>query len=138
MSMLASLQFGDNGAHLYSSEYLVAECNCHFLRRYNHFRPEGIARCDKITVKVVAPGKNDLGLYEWYANGYVQSGRLIVNLAPTGEIDENPKEILFEDAHCLSLEEVYDKDAHYRRMLILEIVSEKITVDSVEFRNRKD
>lgn len=136
--MLASLQFGDNGARLYSQEYLVAECNCHLQRRYNHFRPEGSARCDKITVKVVAPGKDDLGLYEWYAGGSVQSGRLVVELALTGGPEGDVKEILFEDAHCLSLEERYDIDEPYRRMLILEIVSEKITVDSVEFWNWKD
>lgn len=134
--MLASLQFGDNGAHLYSREYLVVECNCHFSRRYNHFRPESIARCDKITIKVVAPGKDDLSLFEWYANGDILSGRLVFNLAVKG--NDETKEILFEDAHCLSLAEKYDIGVSEQRLLTLEIVSERIIVDSVEFGKQEE
>ena len=136
--MLASLQFGDNGARLYSREYLVSECNCHFTRCHNQFRPDGNARCDKITVRVAAPSKDDLNLFEWYADASVQSGRLVFNMTFPSEAGDTIKEIRFEDASCLSLAENYDIGASARRMLILEIVAEKVTIDSVEFKNVED
>ena len=52
--------------------------------------------------------------------------------------DEETKEILFEDAHCLSLSEKYDIDSEERRLLTLEIVSEKIVIDAVEFEMKED
>ena len=136
--MLASLQFGDNGAGLYSRTYLVAECNCHFTRRHNHFRPDGNARCDRITIKIVAPGKDDLNLVEWYIDGSVQNGRLLFELPFKAESVSTIKEILFEDASCLSLAEYYDINSTSRRTLTLEIVSDKIVIDSVEFKNGEE
>lgn len=135
--MLASLQFGDNGVHIYSKDFLVAECNCHFTRCHNHFRPDGNARCDKIILQIVAPGKEDLSLFEWYADASVQSGRIVFNMAFKGGLEEDIKEVLFEDARCLSLAEYYDIESSSRRTLVLEIVPEKIKIDSVEF-NRNE
>ena len=131
--MLATLQFGDNGAHFYSKEYLVAECNCHFTRCHNHFRPDGNARCDKITLTVIAPGKEDLNLFEWYADGSVQSGRLLFEVLFRIGSEEDVKQITFEDAYCVSLSEVYDINSTSRRTLTLEIVADKVEIDTVKF-----
>lgn len=138
MAISAKLQFGDNDCGQYSSEYPVIWCKCHFSRRFNHFRPESVARCERITIKVIAPGKDDLSLYEWYAGGSVLSGRILFNMAMRNTLDEETKEILFEDAHCISLAELYDIDISEQRMLTLDIVSEKIIVDSVDFENKED
>ena len=136
--MLASLQFGDNGVNLYSKEYLVAECNCHFTRCHNQFRPDGNARCDKLTVKLVAPGKEDLTIFEWYASNSVQSGRIVFTLPFMDNSTDNIKEICFDDAHCLSIAENYDIGASSRRTLTLEIVPGRIVIDSVEFNNSEE
>ena len=133
--MLATLQFGDNGAHFYSKEYLVAECNCHFTRCHNHFRPDGNARCDKMTLTVVAPGKDDLNLFEWYADGSARSGRLVFEVLYRIGSEENVKQITFEDAFCVSLSEVYDIGSRSRRTVTLEIAAEEVVVDSVEFKS---
>lgn len=138
MAIFAKLQFGDNYCRQYSSEYPVLWCKCHFYRQYNHIRPEEPARCEKITIKVVAPGKDDLSLYDWYASDYVLSGRLVFDMAMRNAVDDETKEILFEDAHCLSLSEKYDIDSEERRLLTLEIVSEKIVIDAVEFEMKED
>jgi len=134
--MLASLQFGDNGTLLYSEEYLVADCNCHFTRCHNSFRPDGNARCDKVRVKVVAPGRDNLNIFEWYAGKTVQSGRIVIHLALNDGREDEVKEILFEDATCVSIAEVYDIGVSSRRMLTIEMAPEKIMIDSVEFNNR--
>ena len=133
--MLATLQFGDNDTRFYSKEYLVTECNCRFTRCHNHFRPDGNARCDMITVTLIAPGKGDLNIFEWYADGSVQSGRLLFEVLYRSGAEENVKEILFEDAYCVSIEENYDIHSSSRRTLTVEIVSDRIVMDSVEFKN---
>ena len=73
MALIARLQFGDNRANLYSKEYLVMDCHLHFTRHHNHFRPDTDARCEKVEVVVVAPGREDLNLYEWYIDKGSQS-----------------------------------------------------------------
>ena len=134
--MLATLQFGDNGAHFYSKEYLVSECICHFTRCHNHFRPDGNARCDKITLTVVAPGRSDLNLFEWYADGSVQSGRLLFEVPYRIGSGEEVRQIEFEDACCASLAEHYDIHSSSRRTITVEMVADKVTVDSVEFNKK--
>ena len=54
MAFSSKLQFGDkNSDHVYN----VADCHLHFMRHYNHFRPDTDARCEKVEVVVEAPGK---------------------------------------------------------------------------------
>ena len=75
MALIAALEFGDNNIGRYSKSYLVSDCRFVFDRPYNSYRPEGMARCERLELEVIAPGKNDLNLFDWYDKQGVQSGR---------------------------------------------------------------
>ena len=135
MALTARLQFGDNVAGLYSKEYLVADCHLHFNRHHNHFKPDTDARCETMELVVVAPGREDLNLYEWYINNDSLSGRVVIDLQTMSENDSMMKLVEFEDAYCYSIQEEYHIDSQRRRCLRLSLVAEKITVNEVEFKN---
>lgn len=136
MALTARLQFGDNVAGLYSREYLVADCHCHFVRHHNQFHPDADARCERVEVIVVAPGKENLNLFDWYISGNPISGRLLFDLSSMhgGEFTTS-KELLFEDAYCFSLAEDYHVDSSNRRYLKLSFMAEKIIVNDVEYNS---
>lgn len=135
MALMARLQFGDNMAGLYSKEYLVMDCHLHFTRHHNHFRPDTDARCEKVELVVVAPGREDLNLYEWYIEKGSQSGRLVFDLQSITGSDAEIKFIEFEEAYCYSLAEEYTIDTQKRRCIRLSFVADKITVNDAEFYN---
>ena len=109
MALLAALEFGDNNIGRYSKSYLVSDCRFVFNRPYNSYRPEGMARCERLELEVIAPGKNDLNLFDWYDKQGVQSGRIVISLAAEAKLDEKDAQIIyFEDAKCFSLSENYD------------------------------
>jgi len=136
MALTARLQFGDNDQGLYPREYLVANCRCHFSRRYNGFRPDMDAICERVEITVIAPGMEDLSLYEWYINGTLQSGRLIYDLSGISGNDEPvTREVLFNDAYCFALAEEYNINGGNRRLLKLSIVGENITINDSKFVN---
>lgn len=137
MALMARLQFGDNSAGLYSKEYLVMDCHLHFSRHHNHFRPDADARCEKVEVVVVAPGREDLNLYEWYIQNGTQSGRLVFDLQSlTSSAVE--KVILFEDAYCYAIEEEYHIDAQKRRCIRLSFMAENLIINDTTFHNLFD
>ena len=84
---------------------------------------------------VVAPGKEDLNLYEWYINNDTLSGRVVIDLQTMSEPDSVMKLLEFEDAHCYSIQEEYQIDTQRRRCLRLSFVAERITVNEIEFNN---
>lgn len=130
------LQFGDNTIGRYSKEYLVVKCHSVFSRSYNSQRPEGKARCEHIKLTIVAPGKEDLSIYDWYIGQEVQDGRIVFELSPTTAQDvEQQRVLLFENAQCISLKENYAIDSQYRRMLTLSFEAKMITVDDIEFNH---
>ncbi len=134
MALIAVLEFGDNNIKRYSKQYLVADCNLVCERSYNEFRPDSLARCEKVDVCVVAPGKDDLNLFEWYSSQGEQSGRIVISLSTTGRQDTIDEQVIyFEDAKCFSLSEYYDIESSKRRVLKLSIMAEVIKVDDVEF-----
>ena len=136
MALIAALEFGDNNIGRYSKSYLVSDCRFVFSRPYNSYRPEGMARCERLELDVVAPGKNDLNLFEWYDSQGVQSGRIVISLAAEAKLDEKDAQIIyFEDAKCFSLSENYDISTSRRRNLLLAIEAETITVDDVVFQH---
>ena len=135
MALIARLQFGDNRANLYSKEYLVMDCHLHFTRHHNHFRPDTDARCEKVEVVVVAPGREDLNLYEWYIQKGSQSGRLVFDLQSITGGDTEIKFLEFEDAYCYSIAEEYQIDAQKRRCIKLSFVAENILINDTEFKN---
>lgn len=134
MSLSASLQFGDNQVGLYTREYLVTECRCHFLRHYNYYLPDTDARCEKVEITVVAPGKEDLNLYEWYIDQTALSGRIVFDLSSQSADGGNHyKELRFEDAQCFVLSEDYHIDKARRRLLKMEFTAARIVIDNVLF-----
>lgn len=136
MALTAKLQFGDNGFRRYSREYLVTDYTCRLHRRHNGARPDAQSSCDHIELTVVAPGKEDLNLFEWYIDRAVISGRILVELPATdrSRTDET-REIQFENGVCYSIKEEYDIDQHRRRTLRLSIAVEELTVDHFVFSN---
>lgn len=133
--MSAVLQFGDNDAGVYSSEYPVIECDCHFSRHHDYYSPDSDPRCEKVMIMVVAPGKEDLGLVEWYIDNSCQSGRIVFDVSDQlgAEGGDSQRVILFEDARCYLIEEQYDISLSSRRLLRLEFLAECIQIDSNRF-----
>ena len=136
MALIAALEFGDNNIGRYSKSYLVSDCRFVFNRPYNSYRPEGMARCERLELEVIAPGKNDLNLFDWYDKQGVQSGRIVISLAAEAKLDEKDAQvILFENAKCFSLSESYDINSSRRRNLKLALEAETITVDNIIFQH---
>ena len=63
MALTATLEFGDNNIGRYPKRYLVSDYHLVFDRSFNTFAPEATARCERLEVVVVAPGRNDLSLF---------------------------------------------------------------------------
>lgn len=136
MALSATLHFGNNQVGLYSRSYAVVECKYRFNRHHNFYHPDTDARCDKVTLTLIAPGKDDLNLYEWYIDQSCQSGKISFDLTTaTGESASVTKELFFEDAVCFSIAETYDIDIQRRRLLTLEIVADHIEVENVAFKS---
>ena len=132
MALTAVLEFGDNSIKRYSKQYLVSDCRLLFARPFNGFSPEGAARCERVEVTVVAPGKDDLGLVEWFSTQGVQNGRIIISLTNEVKADDADAQILyFEGAKCFSLSEFYDISVSRRRLLKLAIGAETLEIDGV-------
>ena len=132
MALTAVLEFGDNSIKRYSKQYLVSDCRLLFARPFNGFSPEGAARCERVEVTVVAPGKDDLGLIEWFSTQGVQNGRLVISLTNDLKDNESDSQILyFEEAKCFSLSEYYDINVSRRRLLNLAIGAETMEIDGV-------
>ena len=125
MALIAVLEFGDNNIKRYSKQYLVSNCRFLFNRPYNAFRPDQNAKCNRVEVDVVAPGKEDLGLFEWFASQGVRDGRILISLANEGKVVDGDAQVLY-----------YDIDASRRRILKLGITASELTIDDVVFYNR--
>ena len=133
MALTAVLEFGDNNIRRYSKQFMVADCRFVFDRSYNDFCPEGDTRCDRMELFVVAPGKEDLTLFEWFADQSVLDGRITISLGATNDNNLDSQEIVFEEAVCFALCEMYDIDSSMRRLLKLSILAKKICIDDVCF-----
>lgn len=133
MALTAVLEFGDNNIRRYSKQFMVADCRFVFDRSYNDFCPEGDTRCDRMELFVVAPGKEDLTLFEWFANQSVLDGRVVISLGATNDNSLDSQEIVFEEAVCFALSEMYDIESSMRRLLKLSILANKICIDDVCF-----
>ena len=134
MALLAHLQFGDNQAGRYNADYLLVDCRCSFRRSHNDLRPDGAAQCDSVEVDVVAPGKDDMTLREWFISGDEMSGRIVFDLSSTASGDANPTKILlFENARLFGLEESYNKDTRFRRLLKLTFEADSVTMEDIDF-----
>ena len=133
MALTAVLEFGDNNIRRYSKQFMVADCRFVFDRSYNDFCPEGDTRCERMELFVVAPGKDDLTLFEWFADQSVLDGRITISLGATSDNSLDSQEIVFEEAVCFALSEMYDINSSMRRLLKLSILANKICIDDVCF-----
>ena len=133
MALTAVLEFGDNNIRRYSKKFMVADCRFVFDRSYNDFCPEGDTRCERMELFVVAPGKDDLTLFEWFADQSVLDGRVTISLGATSDNSLDSQEIVFEEAVCFALSEMYDINSSMRRLLKLSILASKICIDDVCF-----
>ena len=134
MALIASLQFGDNESRLYSNTYTVCDVKCHIWRPYTRYHPNGAARCERMTVTVVAPGKEDLTLLDWYVKRSPMTGRVVIAMSNDAKLNVTAeKEILFENAVCFKLVEDYHIDNETRRLLTLSFEAESLMVDKVTF-----
>ena len=135
MSLSATLQIGDNNIGVYDRQYKVVRCQYNFSRGYNFRMPDTTSRNKSISITIVAPGKEDLSLYDWYINRTVLNGRILFDLSGQVMFDENPKMLCFEGASCFSLSESYHIDQENRRLIHIEITTEETTVDNIRFKN---
>ena len=135
MALTAVLEFGDNNIKRYSKQYLVSDCRFVFGRPYNGFIHEGAARCERVELVVVAPGKDDLSLFAWFSSQGVCDGRVVISLSTVSTSDESDTQYLyFNEAKCFSLSECYDVDNSRRRLLKLGVMAEEIKIDDVKFK----
>ena len=134
MALIAALEFGDNNIKRYTKQYLLADCRLVFDRPYNSFSPERPARCERMEIVVIAPGKRDLSLFQWFTQQDIKDGRIAISLLGDSNQNEGePQVIYFENGRCLSLSEMYDIDNQRRRLLKLALIADKIEIENVEF-----
>ena len=135
MSLSATLKFGDNTTKLYSSQsYKVTECKFRVYRNHNAYMPTTDVRCDKIEITVVAPGKEDRNLVEWYIDETFLNGLITIDLSDRTIDDKDLfRELTFDNAQCFSIGEEYHIDNNGRRLLKMEIVADMISIDGVVF-----
>jgi len=134
MALTAVLEFGDNSIRRYTKQYLLSDCRFVFDRPYNAFSPERPAHCERIEVVVIAPGKSDLGLFQWFSEQENREGRIAISLiSDVAQNETEPQVVYFENGRCLSLSEMYDIDNSSRRLIKLAIISDKIEIEDVEF-----
>ena len=135
MAISAKLQFGDNDCEQYASEYPVLGYECRFSRHYEASTPDSDSRCSRISIVVVAPGRDNLELFQWYVNQSYMTGRILLDV--TEMVDSGgeyaTREIRFEDARCFAIGEDYDNTVNRLRVLKLDIMAESLEIDSVKF-----
>ena len=133
--MSAVLLFGDNDAGVYSSEYPVVKCDCHFSRHHDFYSPDSDPKCEQVMIMVVAPGKEDLELIEWYIDNSTLSGRIVFDVSDQAgsKGNDTKREIRFEDARCYLIEENYDISNGKRRLLKMEFLAESVQIDDNRF-----
>ena len=137
MALTATLEFGDNNIKRYSQQYLVSDYHLVFVRSYNAYAPEETARCERLELVVVAPGRDDLSLFEWFTTQGAQDGRIVIGSGyDKNMIAEDVQVIYFEEARCFSLSESYDITSQRRRLLKLGIVAEQIDIDGVNYYSK--
>lgn len=133
MSLLKKLQIGNNEIGKYTSEYLLMDYKCHTCRHCSELRPDADKFCERIDMTIVAPGREDASLYQWFISQAPESGRILIELPPNAKQEGEKKEVLIENAVVYSLEEEFHFNTDRVRKLKLSIVAEKVIIDGVTF-----
>ncbi len=136
MEVQAKLEIGSNDTKMYSKNYNVVNLFCHYTRQTSNSRPDTDACCERIDITLIAPGMNDVSLYNWYASGESHCGRVSFDLSDTKtNNNSSASELLFEDAYCYAIEEEYLIDMQRRRTVKLSLVADKVTFEGATFQN---
>ena len=135
MSLIKKLQIGDNRLHRYRKEYLLTDFKCRTHRLHDEYRPAADKYCDYVEVTVIAPGREDMQMYQWFISRSTLSGRLLIQLPPKpNQSQSDSQEIFFEEAQCFSFEEEYHINRNQRRMLRLRFVAEEVSINGITYR----
>lgn len=133
MSLLKKLQIGNNEIGRYTDNYLLMDYQCHTCRHHNEHRPDADKYCERIDLTVVAPGRENIHLYDWFISQAPESGRILIELPPNTKQDAESKEVQFEDATVYALEEEFHFNKDRVRKLKLSIVAEEVKINGVVF-----
>ena len=133
MALTATLEFGDNSIKRYSKQYLVADCRFVVDRPYDSFSPNRTTRFERIELSVVAPGKDDLYLVEWFSSQSRYDGRIVINLSSMNESNNDSQIVCFESAVCFEFSEFYDIHSSKRRLFRLSLIAEQVSIDGVNY-----
>lgn len=137
MSLIKKLQIGDNRAGRYTKEYLLTDFKTCTHRLHDKYRPGADKYCDYVEATVIAPGREDMLMYDWFINRSTLTGRLLIQLPPKANQSEpDYQEIFFEEAQCFSFEEEYHINLNQRRMLRLQFVAEEVTINGITFKRQ--
>ena len=95
--------------------------------------------CERIELSVIAPGVNDMTIYDWFIQQTTIDGCLAIELpAVVNDGNAQYKKILFEGASCFSLEENYEIGKNQRRLLKLGMIANSVTIDGVIYNRSTD
>jgi len=132
------MQIGDNRAGRYHKEYLLTDFKACTHRMHDEYRPGADKYCDYVEATVIAPGREDMLMYEWFINRSTLSGRMLIQLPPKANQNEpDYQEILFEEATCFSFEEEYHINCNQRRVLRLQFVAEDVIINGITFKRQQ-
>ena len=135
MTLSATLKIGDNSIGNYDKQYQVVSCRYKVSCGYNYRLPDTEAKNNSIEITLVSPGKEDLTIYDWYIKRMLLSGKIELEFSTQTQSQEGKKTVTFENASCFSMSESYDINERSLRLIKLELVAEKTTVDAIEFQN---
>lgn len=134
MALIKKLQIGDNHVGRYTKEYLLTDFKTRTHRLHDEYRPGADKYCDYVEATVIAPGREDMLMYEWFIKKSTLSGRLLIQLPPKpNQSEPDCQEIFFEEAQCFSFEEEYHINKNQRRMLRLQFVAEEVVINGITF-----
>ena len=135
MTLSAILKIGDNAIGNYEKEYHVVSCRYKVSCGYNYRLPDTEAKNNSIEITLVSPGKEDLTIYDWYIKRMLLAGKIELEFSTQTQSQEGKKTVTFENASCFSMSESYDINERSLRLIKLELVAEKTTIDAIEFQN---
>jgi hypothetical protein len=135
MTLSAILKIGDNTTKNYDQIYNVVSCQYKISCGYNYRLPDTEAKNNSIEITLVSPRKEDLTIYDWYIKRMLLSGEIELEFSTQTQSQEGKKTVTFENASCFSMSESYDINERSLRLIKLELVAEKTTVDAIEFQN---
>ena len=134
MALIKKLHIGDNHVGRYTKEYLLTDFKTRTHRLHDEYRPGADKYCDYVEATVIAPGREDMLMYDWFIKKSTLSGRLLIQLPPKPNQNEpDCQEIFFEEAQCFSFEEEYHINKNQRRMLRLQFVAEEVIINGITF-----